>query len=43
MSSTPEGKQLLRAIRFTGIEAVTDKDYDNVRDLGLKLPDEPVN
>jgi phosphonate transport system substrate-binding protein len=43
MGTTPEGKQLLRAIRFTGIEAVTDQDYDDVRSLGLKLPDEPVN
>ncbi len=37
MENNPEGKQLLTSINFKGIEAGEDKDWDDVRALGIDL------
>ncbi len=39
LGTTQEGKHLLRAVRFQGIEATSDADYDEVRSLHLSIPD----
>jgi phosphonate transport system substrate-binding protein len=38
LSTTDSGKNLLRAVRFKGIEATSDSDYNEVRSLKLSIP-----
>jgi len=37
MNDSDQGRALLAAIRFEGIEAASDSDWDDVRDLDIKL------
>lgn len=37
MNSDPEGKALLKSINFKGIQTSVDKDWDDVRALGIDL------
>jgi phosphonate transport system substrate-binding protein len=37
MGDEPRGKRLLEGINFTGIEAASDKDWDDVRELEITL------
>jgi phosphonate transport system substrate-binding protein len=37
MARDPQGKALLSAIRFEGVQAAEDADWDDVRALGLEL------
>ncbi len=39
LGSTENGKHLLRAVRFQGIESTSDSDYNEVRALKLSIPD----
>lgn len=39
LSETEQGKHLLAPLKFTGIEAAKDGDWDDVRGLGLQLLD----
>ncbi len=39
MSHDPEGRKLLQRIEFDGIEIATDKEWDDIRKLDIKLLD----
>jgi phosphonate transport system substrate-binding protein len=41
LGTTDSGKHLLRAVRFKGIEATSDADYNDVRSLHLSIPKAP--
>ncbi len=42
MSDDPEGRELLAAIGFDGIDGAKDADWDDVRALGIELLDAPA-
>jgi phosphonate transport system substrate-binding protein len=41
MGDDPEGRELLAAIGFDGIDGAADADWDDVRALGIELLDAP--
>ena len=42
MNTDPEGQALLKAINFKGMQPAQDKDWDDVRNLGLQMLDQLI-
>lgn len=43
MNTDPEGQKLLKSINFKGIEVAEDQDWDDVRELNIKLLEHMLN